>query len=372
MGSGDRRRPASRGRRSIRCAPGVGADKPLVLGATDDEFTMVTDGAKDKLRFMPASLALGKLGLDAAPRRKAYLAANGPQRRKGTAAVLGRFVTDSVFRVGVVRIAEARAAMRADLGVPLLVAVADASAGRCHCLDVPFWFDCLDADGVDGDRRRRTRRARSRTRVHGCRGRVRPRRRPGLAGLVGRRRAPRACSAATASPPDVDADGYASVRAAGLSRESARACRSGGAVTEGDPGPGFDAPVVASPQLSRRPRRAASAARMTAIASGFVVDEHGVAAERRRDRAGRAAAREEVEHPIARPARRLDDPAQDALGLLRRVAGLLATGRRHDRVPPHVGGQLAALGLLGRDEPRRHVRLAVDGLRVEPVRAPDP
>ena len=49
------------------------------------------------------------------------------------------------------------------------------------------------------------------------------------------------------------------------------------------------------------------------------------------------------------------------------IAGLLAPGRRHDRVPPDVGGELAALGLLGRHEPRSHVGLAVDGIRVEPV-----
>jgi len=36
-------------------------------------------------------------------------------------------------------------------------------------------------------------------------------------------------------------------------------------------------------------------------------------------------------------------------------------------VPPHVGGQLAARRLLGRDERGRHVRLAVDLVRVEPV-----
>ena len=62
------------------------------------------------------------------PTRKAYLAANGPQRRKGTAAVLGRYATDAIFRVGVVRVAEARAGCR-DLGVPVRVAVAGRSAG---------------------------------------------------------------------------------------------------------------------------------------------------------------------------------------------------------------------------------------------------
>ena len=38
-------------------------------------------------------------------------------------------------------------------------------------------------------------------------------------------------------------------------------------------------------------------------------------------------------------------------------------------MPPHVGGALAALALLRRDEPGRHVRLAVDRLGVEQVAA---
>jgi hypothetical protein len=36
-------------------------------------------------------------------------------------------------------------------------------------------------------------------------------------------------------------------------------------------------------------------------------------------------------------------------------------------VPPHVRRELAAGGLLGRDEARRHVRLPLDGVGVEPV-----
>ncbi|WP_290474437.1 carboxylesterase family protein [Leifsonia sp. 71-9] len=125
---------------------GVGSDKPLVLGANDDEFTMATDSAKNKLRFIPAGIALGKLLGDKA-RRKAYLAANAPQRRKGTAAVLGRFVTDSVFRAPVVRIADARAAH--PTWVYRFSWVSPKLGWAAHCLDVPFWFDCLDAEKVD-------------------------------------------------------------------------------------------------------------------------------------------------------------------------------------------------------------------------------
>lgn len=130
-------------------AAGVGADKPLVLGATDDEFTMVADNAKGRLRFVPVSLALGRLGLDRA-RRKAYLAANREVRKKGRAAVLGRFVSDKVFRTSVVQVARIR--HEAEAGSRTWTYrfswVSPTMGWAMHCLDVPFWFDCLDAEGV--------------------------------------------------------------------------------------------------------------------------------------------------------------------------------------------------------------------------------
>lgn len=128
---------------------GVGADKPLVLGTTDDEFTMATDSAKGRLRLVPVGLALMKLGLTRDTRRT-YLAANGPQRRKGTAAMLGRFVTDRVFRSGVVRVAEARHAAggAAPTWAYRFSWASPTRTWALHCLDVPFWFDCLDAVGV--------------------------------------------------------------------------------------------------------------------------------------------------------------------------------------------------------------------------------
>ncbi|GAB2846174.1 carboxylesterase/lipase family protein [Microbacterium insulae] len=127
---------------------GVGGDKPLVLGSTDDEFTMVTDSAAGKLRLVPAALALGRLRLFG-PTRRAYLAANVAQRRKGTAAVLGRYVSDVVFRSTVVRVAEARtAAAAAGTWVYRFSWASPTRRWALHCLDVPFWFDCLDAPGV--------------------------------------------------------------------------------------------------------------------------------------------------------------------------------------------------------------------------------
>ena len=187
---------------------GVGADVPLVLGANDDEFTMVTDSVKNALRLVPASLALAQLKVDAAT-RQAYLAANGPQRRKGTAAVLGRYVSDVVFRSVVARVADARRdaatwAYRFAWSSPPI-------GWACHCLDVPFWFDCLGTEGVEAIAGGEPPRALA-SALHGS----------AVAFVRGSEPGWPAWSAASGttrvfggdpSRPDVIADGYASVRA---------------------------------------------------------------------------------------------------------------------------------------------------------------
>ncbi|SFR62503.1 para-nitrobenzyl esterase [Microbacterium azadirachtae] len=125
---------------------GIGSDKPLLLGATDDEFTMTLDRAPRALRFVPAGLALRLLTRDR-PLRRAYLAANRAQRRRGTPALIGRFVTDRVFRSLVVRTARARA--DAPTWTYRFAWVSPAKGWSCHCLDVPFWFDVLDDPFVE-------------------------------------------------------------------------------------------------------------------------------------------------------------------------------------------------------------------------------
>ena len=187
---------------------GVGSGIPLVLGANDDEFTMATDSVKNQLRILPASLALGQLKVDAAT-RKAYLAANGPQRRKGTAAVLGRFVSDSLFRSGVVRIAEARG--EADTWAYRFAWPSPVIGWACHCLDVPFWFDCLGAEGVaeiaGGEPPRRLASA-----LHGSAVSFIRDREPGWPAWSAASGTTRVFGG-DPSRPDVSADGYASVRA---------------------------------------------------------------------------------------------------------------------------------------------------------------
>ncbi|KJL44560.1 MULTISPECIES: carboxylesterase/lipase family protein [Microbacterium] len=187
---------------------GVGADKPLMLGSTDDEFTMVTDSARGVLRFVPAGFALARLHVPR-ERRRAWLADNRAQRRLGTAAVLGRFATDTVFRSTVVRVAEARGA--APTWVYRFSWPSPTRRWSLHCLDVPFWFDGLDEPhvaAIAGDAPPKGLAAA----MHGAAvafaraddpGWRRWGDSPGITRVFG----------GAASVPDIDADGYRSVRA---------------------------------------------------------------------------------------------------------------------------------------------------------------
>ena len=131
-------------RESLRA--GVGADKPLVMGATDDEFSMAMSDAAKMLRWVPRGLLLGKLGV-AKDRRKAYLAANTDVVALGKARLAGRVLTDRMFRTAVVQVAGDRE------GAPTWLYRFAWPSGHFgfaeHCLDVPFFFDCLDGPAIE-------------------------------------------------------------------------------------------------------------------------------------------------------------------------------------------------------------------------------
>ncbi|UNK71356.1 carboxylesterase family protein [Microbacterium sp. H1-D42] len=130
-------------RESLRA--GVGADKPLVMGTTDDEFSMAMGDAAKVLRWVPKGMLLGKFGV-AKDRRKAYLAANADVVAKGKARLAGRVLTDRMFRTSVLNIAGDRGA------APTWLYRFSWPSGTFgfaeHCLDVPFFFDCLDGPAM--------------------------------------------------------------------------------------------------------------------------------------------------------------------------------------------------------------------------------
>ncbi len=126
-------------------ALGVGADKPLVLGATDDEFSGAFAPMRDRLRFVPVRMLLRRLGVSA-PVRGAYVRANLDVRARGVAATAGRYVTDVVFRAPALHAARNRVGSLTWLY--RFSWRSSVSGFAEHCLDVPFWFDCLADDRV--------------------------------------------------------------------------------------------------------------------------------------------------------------------------------------------------------------------------------
>lgn len=120
-------------------------DVPLLINANDDEFGMAFADAPGFMKFIPAGFMLTKMG---APRkvRREWLTANHDARSRGTASVLGRYISDKFFKVGVAETLQSRAdaptwVSRFSWRSPIF----DASV---HCLDVPFFFDCLDSEKV--------------------------------------------------------------------------------------------------------------------------------------------------------------------------------------------------------------------------------
>ncbi len=158
---------------------GLGGDHgvPLVVGTCDDELTTTLTGLDRLLRHIPLRLALrllpGARELGAPPGghgsgqesgqpghseqsgqpgqsahahdRLDWLAPNAALRAEGNARVLGRYLTDRVFRRYVPDIVGHRDAPT----WTYRFAWPSARTGLAmHCLDVPFFFDCLEEQGV--------------------------------------------------------------------------------------------------------------------------------------------------------------------------------------------------------------------------------
>ena len=100
---------------------GDGGDVPLWLSATDDEFAMAFTKAAKFLRFLPASRMITKMG-GTKEARRAWMTDNADVKKLGTAAVMGRFLTDRMFRVNLAELADLRSGTppgsRASAGAP--------------------------------------------------------------------------------------------------------------------------------------------------------------------------------------------------------------------------------------------------------------
>jgi para-nitrobenzyl esterase len=125
---------------------GVSGDVPVMLGSTAEEAVSALRAGGDRVDEARVRSRLDREGLseDGIERFLAAHAGEEPWR------MLGHAATESRFRVQALRFAEARATA-ATAGTWLYdfrwkTQVRD--MGAVHCLDVPFAFDVLDADGV--------------------------------------------------------------------------------------------------------------------------------------------------------------------------------------------------------------------------------
>src|SRR4051794_4502150 len=123
---------------------GVGADVPLLLGATAEEFSGLAVANRDLFEQSDIGPLLERLGLepDAARRFARELPARHP------AEVLGRYGTDIVFRRYVAAWADARRGPAPTWLYDFTWRSAVSGLAE-HCLDVPFVFDLLEDPAVE-------------------------------------------------------------------------------------------------------------------------------------------------------------------------------------------------------------------------------
>ncbi|MDV9190177.1 carboxylesterase family protein [Streptomyces sp. SR27] len=119
----------------------AGADVPLMLGFTEQEFTMFPAPGPEG---PPLPVLLGGLGLDPA-RTDALIEAYA---EAGPEQVFGQALTDSMFRAPSLAIADARAARERPTWLYEFTWRSPVLGLSFHCLDLPFAFDVLDAEGV--------------------------------------------------------------------------------------------------------------------------------------------------------------------------------------------------------------------------------
>ncbi|MEV6355307.1 carboxylesterase/lipase family protein [Streptomyces hydrogenans] len=117
----------------------AGADVPLMLGFTADEFSQFPGP-----EGVPLPVLLGAFGLD--PARTAEFAAAYPTAPEG--ALFGQALTDVMFRAPNLAVADARADRERPTWLYEFAWRSPLSGLAPHCVDLPFAFDLLDAEGV--------------------------------------------------------------------------------------------------------------------------------------------------------------------------------------------------------------------------------
>jgi para-nitrobenzyl esterase len=128
-------------------ALGIGVDKPLLIGANAHEFNAGLAGARSALASLDVATALADAGLPQAIADR-YVAQH-PELVE-PAFLLGQVITDALFRMPLTRFLAARAAGG---GAACTWAYdfrwrSPVLGLSMHCIDLPFAWDLLGADGV--------------------------------------------------------------------------------------------------------------------------------------------------------------------------------------------------------------------------------
>lgn len=122
---------------------GRGADKPLLVGSTLEEFGSFFNSNIDMFSGVDPAEALTLMGASpAVSQGYAALLSDLP-----TAMLAGRYVTDVMFRKRIINWLRMRRS--APTWVYDFSWRSEVSGASEHCLDVPFAFDVLDAPGVE-------------------------------------------------------------------------------------------------------------------------------------------------------------------------------------------------------------------------------
>ena len=136
---------------SAGVAAGVGADKPLLIGATAHEFSMSLLPQSEALDGVdPGPLLVGAGGSPELVREFLDHSRVTGDLDRGTAWLIGQAVTDMIFRAPVAHWSRLRSGapggtwtydFRWESRSPDVV-------GAAHCVDIPFGMDVLAAEGV--------------------------------------------------------------------------------------------------------------------------------------------------------------------------------------------------------------------------------
>lgn len=122
---------------------GIGADKNVLLGSTDQEFNIMVSGEQALLNSQDPVLLLQRMGLSESA------AGRYVQARPGLTATqtVGQTITDLLFRAPALAVAQARAASdpRSMTWLYRFGWPSPTMGVACHCLDLPFFFDHIDA-----------------------------------------------------------------------------------------------------------------------------------------------------------------------------------------------------------------------------------